>query len=205
MPVQDKTGVLVRLPTLARVDLELGCGDHKRNREAIGVDLLDAPGVDLVGDVFEALAAFPPASVDGIASHHFFEHIDDLSSLMAELARVMKPGGELLVAVPHFSNPWFYSDPTHRRFFGLYTFCYLARSTLFQRAVPTYGVEPEFDLAGVRLEFKSTRPFYARHALKRGVGLLVNATTWLQEFYEENLCWLSPCYEVRYRLVRRGA
>ncbi len=203
MPVTDKAGLLQRLRELPRVQLELGCGERKRDAAAIGVDLQDLPGVDLVGDVFDVLAAFPPASVDGVASHHFFEHVDDLSRLVTELARVVKPGGELLVAVPHFSNPWYYSDPTHRRHFGLYTFCYLARSSRFRRAVPTYGAALDFDLADVRLEFKSTRPFYARHAVKRILGLLFNATTWLQEFYEENLCWISPCYEVRYRLIRR--
>jgi len=205
MPVIDKNGVLARLPALPRVELELGCGDRKRAPGAIGIDMQDLPGVDLVGDVFEALAAFPSATVDAVASHHFFEHVDDLPRLMRELARVLKPGAELLVAVPHFSNPWYYSDPTHRRHFGLYTFCYLARTTLFRRAVPTYGIEPAFDLATVRLEFKSTRPFYVRHAIKRIQGAVFNATTWLQEFYEENCCWIAPCYEVRYRLIRRAS
>ena len=204
MPVIDKTGLLARLAALPRVELELGCGERKRTPAAIGIDLRDLPGVDLVGDVFDALAAFPPASVDAVASHHFFEHVDDLPRLLSDIARVVKPGGELVVAVPHFSNPWYYSDPTHRRHFGLYTFCYLARSELFRRAVPTYGIEPAFDLRAVRLDFKSTRPFYVRHALKQLQGLVFNAGTWMQEFYEENLCWLAPCYELRYTLIRRA-
>ncbi|MEP6679426.1 MAG: class I SAM-dependent methyltransferase [Betaproteobacteria bacterium] len=205
MPVIDKTGVLARLAAQPRVELELGCGERKRSPGAIGIDLRDLPGVDLVGDVFDALAAFAPASVDAVASHHFFEHVDDLPRLMRDVARVVRPGGELVVAVPHFSNPWYYSDPTHRRHFGLYTFCYLAHTELFRRAVPTYGIEPSFDLVAVRLEFKSTRPFYVRHALKRLQGVVFNAGAWAQEFYEENLCWIAPCYEIRYTLVRRSS
>jgi len=204
MPPVDKSGVFARLPAMPRVALELGCGATKRDASAIGVDALDLPGVDIVGDVFDVLSCFPQARVDAIATHHFVEHLDDLPRLMREMARVTKPGGEVTIVVPHFSNPYFYSDYTHRRHFGLYTFCYLARSSLFRRTVPTYGIEPAFDLTGVRLVFKSTRPFYVRHALKRALGWLFNASTWLQEFYEENLCWLAPCYEVRYTLIRRA-
>jgi SAM-dependent methyltransferase len=202
MPIIDNSGLLTRLSERSRVVLELGCGANKRDASSIGIDALDLPGVDLVGDVFEALAAFPSASVDAVASYHFFEHVDNLPGLLHELARVMKQGADLKVVAPHFSNPWYYSDYTHRRFFGLYTFCYLARSSLLRRAVPTYDVANSFELTAVSLEFKSTRPFYVRHGVKRVVGAVFNASTWLKEFYEENLCWLFPCYEVRYTLVR---
>lgn len=205
MTFVDRTNLLAGLSRRSRVALELGCGATKRDPGAIGIDSLDLDGVDLVGDVFEVLAQFPRASVDAVASHHFVEHVDDLGRLIGELARVMKAGSELTIVAPHFSNPYFYSDPTHRRFFGLYTFSYLTRSDLFRRAVPTYGATLEFELIHVELGFRSTRPFYVRHALKRAWGGLFNASRWLLEFYEENLCWLLPCYEVRYVLRRRNA
>lgn len=204
MPLLDKTNVLPRLATMPRVVLELGCGSTKRDGNAIGVDAMDLPGVDLVGDVFDVLASFPAASVDAIASFHFVEHVDDLSRLVREFGRVMKNGGVLTIVVPHFSNPYFYSDHTHRRFFGLYTFCYFATRSPFRRQVPLYGLDPQFEVADVELGFKSTRPFYVRHAIKRVQGALFNRSRWLQEWYEENLCWLFPCYEIRYSL-RRGA
>jgi SAM-dependent methyltransferase len=202
MTFVDKSNLLARLPQLQRVALELGCGSTKRDPAAIGIDALDLDGVDLVGDVFEVLAAFPEASVDSVASYHFVEHVDDLPRLIGELARVVRAGGVLTIVVPHFSNPYFYSDYTHRRFFGLYTFCYLAHCALFRRTVPTYGADLRFDVEEVELGFKSTRPFYVRHAIKRVFGLLFNASRWLQELYEENLCWLVPCYEIRYALRR---
>jgi SAM-dependent methyltransferase len=202
MAVRDKTGVLDRLGAMGRVRVELGCGATKRKLEAIGVDVQDLPGVDLVGDVFDALSLFPAGSVDEVASYHFFEHVDDLARLLEELGRVMKSGGRLGVVVPHFSNPYFYSDYTHRRFFGLYTFCYLARGSLFRRQVPAYGITSMFELQDVRLGFKSTRPFYFRYALKYAIGALFNSSRWMQEFYEENLCWVLPCYELSYTLRR---
>jgi SAM-dependent methyltransferase len=200
--IRDPGNVLGRLTDRARVELELGCGSTKRNPQAIGVDALELPGVDLVGDVFDVLAAFPAGRVDAVGSWHFFEHVDDLARLLSELARVSRPGGEVYVVTPHFSNPYFYSDYTHRRTFGLYTFAYLARSDLFARAVPSYGVAPSFELVDVRLGFRSAKPFYVRYGVKRAVGALVNLGRWSQEFWEENLCWLFPCYEVAYTLRR---
>jgi ubiquinone/menaquinone biosynthesis C-methylase UbiE len=200
--VLDRQGILARLAERERVEIELGCGSTKRNAAAIGIDALELPGVDLVGDVFDVLAAFPAASVDRVASYHFFEHVDDLPGLLAELARVVKPGGEVVVVTPHFSNPYFYSDYTRKRAFGLYTFAYLAKCSLFARAVPSYGVAPQFELVDVKLGFRSARQFPVRYGIKRSIGSVVNLTRWTKEFWEENLCWLFPCYEVEYRLRR---
>jgi len=66
--ILDRNRVLERLRERGRVELELGCGATKRNANAIGVDALDLPGVDLVGDVFEVLAAFPEAQFDIVGS-----------------------------------------------------------------------------------------------------------------------------------------
>lgn len=200
----DRESVAALIAGRPTVELELGCGAAKRQASSIGVDALALPGVDLVGDVFDVLAAFPEASVDAVRSWHFFEHVEALPRLVDELARVLKDGGELYIVTPHFSNPYFYSDYTHRRTFGLYTFAYLADCRLFARTVPRYGVKPQFEVVDVALGFKSPRPFYVRYAIKRAIGAVVNVARWTQEFWEENLCWLAPCYEVAYRLNRLG-
>ena len=201
MAFQDKRGVLPRFQAGERLKIELGCGPSKTDPAAVGIDALDFEGVDLVGDVFEVLAALPGESVAACYSAHFFEHIDDLSRLIDELGRTLAPGAVLTVKVPHFSNPYFYSDPTHSRYFGLYTMSYYARDGLLTRKVPNYGRTPVFELESVRLGFDSPFPF--RGLFKRLIGPIFNLTTWLQEFHEENLCYLLPCYEVEYRLRRR--
>lgn len=202
MSFLDKTGVLERVRSGARIELELGCGPRKRHASALGVDALDYPGVDLVGDVFEVLTALPAGCVDAVHAYHFLEHVEELPRLLDELARVSCADAVLDVEVPHFSNPYFYSDPTHHRFFGLYTFSYLAEEALFRRKVPQYGRTPAFRLIDARLDFDS--PFPIRGLLKRLLGRLFNLTRWLQEFHEENLCYLLPCYQVRYVLQRLG-
>lgn len=203
--VTDKHAILDRLSTSSPVILELGCGDRKKNSAAIGIDMLDYSDVDLVGDIFDVLKMFPNSSVTHVSSHHFIEHVSDIDLLMSELARVVKADGIVDFTVPHFSNPYFYSDPTHRIFFGLYTFCYLSRSTLFSRTTPTYQKEFEFSLERVELNFKSTKPFYVRHIIKLVFGLFFNSCRYLKELYEENFCYLIPCYEIQYRLRRLGS
>lgn len=200
--VLDKHGRLAEVPRLARVELEIGCGAIRRHPQAIAIDALDYDGVDVVGDVFAVLAQFPDASVDVVHSSHFVEHLDDLAGLIRELGRVMKPGGTVRTIAPHFSNPYFYSDYTHRRAFGLYSFSYLSRDALLYRTVPRY-METPFDLVSVRLNFKAPRPFYLGWALGRVAQLLVNASTIGQEWYERRLCYLMPCYEVEYVIVKK--
>ena len=204
MMIIDKTNKFLQIRVSSYIELELGCGNRKRNPKAIGIDILDYPDVDIVGDVYEALALCPNQSVDAVYSYHFVEHVPDVPKLLSELARVVKKNGRVEFVAPHFSNPYFYSDPTHRNFFGLYTFCYYSGGSPFIRQVPTYGYKPEFRIEKVDLGFKSTPPFLGRHGFKRLVGFIFNSCIYMKELYEENFCFFFPCYEVKYVLRRYG-
>ena len=122
---------------------------------------------------------------------------------MLEVERVLVPGGELVAHIPHFSNPYFFSDPTHRRTFGLYTRSYYAADPMFRRRVPSYGQQLRLRLERAELVFRSASEFRRRGRLKSVVGRLVNRSTWAQEFYEENLPWILPCYEIRVTLRKQ--
>lgn len=199
--VHDKRGVLGGLHAGSGAVVELGCGPRKQVPEAIGIDRLDTDAVDVVGDVLGILRSLPERSVARVCSFHFLEHVDDLEGLVDEIARVLDDGGMLEATVPHFSNPYFYSDPTHRRFFGLYTFSYLSEDTVFARQVPKYGRDLQFELVEARLGFQS--PFRLTGFFKRNVGRLVNLSRATRELYEENFAFMVPCYEVSYRLRRK--
>ena len=203
MGILDKHGILDDLGSRDAVVLELGCGDRKRDSSWIGIDSLDREGVDVVGDVREALSRMPDGSVDEVHSFHFLEHVTDVAGLVGELARVLRAGGLAEIVVPHFSNPHFYSDPTHRSFFGLYSFSYFAEDRILTRKVPRYADAAEFELVQVDLVFKSAPPFYVRHALKKTAGFLFNASRYTKELYEEFFCYWIPCYEIRFLLRRK--
>ena len=61
---------------------------------AIGVDI-DYPGYD------GRTLPFPDASQDAVYSSHCLEHIADYRQAIGEWFRVLKPGGYLIVVVPH--------------------------------------------------------------------------------------------------------
>jgi len=182
--------------------LELGCGNRKRHLDSIGIDLIDYEGVDIVGDIFEALSLFEDGSVDGIYSYHFFAHVGELPQLIKEIERVLKAGAFLHMTVPHFSNPFYYSDPTHKTFFGLYTMSYFSADLIHKRQVPNYNLRHCLQLNIVELVFKSYPPHYVRHAFKKFFGFFVNLTTYTKEFYEENLSTFISCYEIKFYLSK---
>ena len=199
----DKHGVLAGRD-LRDVVIELGSGARKRHAGSIAVDIIDAEQVDLVGDALEVLRAFPAGCARLVSSWHFLEHLSDAGPILDEMSRVLGPGGEIEIVVPHFANPYFHSDPTHRNSlgFGLYTMSYYARDPLLRRQVPGYVRREQLTLKSVDLDFKAAPPFYGRYALKRVIGAFFNCTRYLQELWEENLCYLFPCYEIRYVLGR---
>jgi hypothetical protein len=199
----DKHGVLTR-SDLRDVVIELGCGPLKRLAGSIAIDIVDGAHVDVVGDALEVLRAFPGGCARLVSSQHFLEHLPDAGPILDEMSRLLGPGGEIEIVVPHFANPYFHSDPTHRNSlgFGLYTMSYYARDPLLRRQVPGYVRRDQLTLKSVDLGFKSGRPFYGRFAVKRVIGALFNCTRYLQELWEENLCYLFPCYEIRYVLGR---
>ncbi len=187
-----KIDLAARLQSSASVIVELGCGPNKREGR-IGIDRLDLPGVDMVADVQEGLSFFPDHSVDEIHSKSLLEHVEDLGGMVREIVRVLKPGGRNFLFVPHFSNPYYYSDYTHTRFMGLYTFYYFVDEKYqLKRKVPAFYSDVRIRVLSQKLIFQS--PFRLVHYFKKAFQRLVNLSSWTQEFYEENLCYFIPCY-----------
>ena len=100
--------------------LDLGCGTLAREG-FYGVDILEMDGVDILADLNKSLEGLPDNSVIEVYSCHAFEHIGNFPGLMTELHQIVRPEGRIEITVPHFSNGYGYSDPTHVRFFGLYS------------------------------------------------------------------------------------
>ncbi|HEY6815673.1 MAG TPA: class I SAM-dependent methyltransferase [Croceibacterium sp.] len=105
--------------------LDFGCGSmpYRRVFEARGATYLGADfGCD--GEVFisaEGRIDLPADSVDVVLSVQVLEHVRDLDTYFAEIARVLKPGGSLLLST---HGTWLYHPhpEDHRRWtrMGLY-------------------------------------------------------------------------------------
>lgn len=182
--------------------VELGCGQKKKN-DRIGIDRVDLPGVDIVADLEKGLSFFPPHSVDEIHCRSVLEHIEDLEGLLAEIIRVLKKDGRAYIFVPHFSNPYFYSDYTHIKFFGLYTLYYFVDTKdQLKRKVPNYYTNMRIRIISQKLKFRSN--FKLLSPLKKLFGWFINRHSRLQEFYEENLCYICPCHGIEIVLTAAG-
>jgi SAM-dependent methyltransferase len=180
--------------------IELGCGQTRRVENAITIDILDFTSVDIVADLNSGLLFIPDHSIDEIYSFHFLEHVQDIEKIMSEIYRVLKPGGKKIGTVPHFSNPHFYSDYTHKSFFGLYTFYYMSKNSSLTRKVPTFYNNLNFKVLDVRFNFFSG--FLIRNYIKKFYSKVFNFNNYTREYYEENLCYLFPANEIFFKLEK---
>ncbi len=204
MEILDRKKLLNDSENFSGATVELGSGRAPEFTDSIKIDMIDDDHVDIVGDAIEVIKRIPTDSVASVYARHFIEHLEDPRSLLEEILRILRPGGIIVVVVPHFSNSFYYSDPTHRQFFGLYTFAYFFRTSLFRRQVPDYAQISNGFLEAVTLGFRSYRPRFLSHGIRRCVGALVNLAPVLQEVYEESFTGFLSCYEVTY-VVRKSS
>jgi len=183
--------------------IDLGCGQNKKHGY-IGVDNADIPEVDVSSDVLTFLRSLPDSVVDEIYSRHVMEHLDDFILVQSEIYRVLKKSGVQKVIVPHFSSPFYYSDPTHVQFFGLYSFCYFSENEYYRRNVATfYDSNLRFVILSVRLGFRNSR-FPLRNLIGKYIlEPLFNASAGAQEVYESFFSSFFNCTEISYELAKR--
>lgn len=192
---QTKFKELLNQNTAIKIDL--GCGTTKK-AGYIGIDLLPLDGVDFIADFEKGLDFIPNSSVDEMISSHLLEHIDSFENLMAEIHRVLKSSGTKKILVPHFSNPYYYSDYTHRRFFGLYTFDYFSNGdTNMKRKVPSFYNTLKFKIISRKLIFRA-QPFYIRNKFMSIFTFIFNLSPYMQELYEGMFSSIIPCYEIQF-------
>lgn len=121
------------------IKLDIGCGASKQGADWVGIDVRPFPGVDIVHDLMDVPYPLPDESVSTAICSHVLEHIPKVAiiqekgklktifpfmAFMDEIWRVMKPGGNFAIAVPHGASPGYMQDPTHASQINEYTFHY---------------------------------------------------------------------------------
>jgi len=179
--------------------LDLGSGGEQQ-AGFYSVDLLALPGVDMVADLEQPLDQLPDNCAAYVYSRHTLEHISRLIPLLAEIRRITQPTGSVEIIVPHFSNPHYYSDPTHVRPFGLYSMAYFVATEKQTgvRKVPCFYSDVRFIQRSVEIDFYYTSwldrlvaPFMRR---------LANHSPRTQEFFERRLASRWHARQMRYLL-----
>jgi SAM-dependent methyltransferase len=180
-----------------RVGIDLGSGERPEPG-LIGVDHLALPGVRVLADTGRALP-FRDGSVHFLRAFNHLEHLPDVVAVMEEIHRVLAPDGTVEITVPHFSNTQYYSDPTHIRPFGLYSFDYfveIARQRAKRKVRPFYS-KCRFTILEKRLNFNAPRALRFLRPLYRLAEGIFNVSPRVQEIYEALFCGIVSCRTIR--------
>ena len=97
----------------------VGSAGLRHGEKILNVDLIPGPGVDVVGDATEL--PFRTNSLDGIISRRVLEHVCKPGKAVAEMHRVLKPGGRAWCEIPFLQG--YHPTPTD---FQRYTIAGLA-------------------------------------------------------------------------------
>jgi SAM-dependent methyltransferase len=171
-------------PLEQRRALHLGSG-RKYQPDAVNVDLVDRTGPDVVHDLDVVPWPFAEGRFDEVRAYDVLEHLDDLVAVMDEIHRVCRPGAVLKLTVPHFSCSNAFTDPTHRHYFGRFSFDY-------------FTGENEFG-------------FYSRGRYRRRQASIVfrpslaNKLVWrlanrYPAWYEQRWAWVFPAWFLHFEL-----
>lgn len=101
--------------------LDVGCGANK-TEGAIGLDNNPRTNADVIHDLGELPYPFPDNEFDLVVSNHVVEHVPDVMAFITELYRITRNGGRIKLLCPHYTNPDWPNDPTHRNHINSYTF-----------------------------------------------------------------------------------
>jgi len=101
--------------------LDVGCGVNKFEG-AIGLDNNPRTGADVIHDLGLVPYPFEDNEFDFVISRHVVEHVPDVVAFVEELWRITKPGGRIKLVAPHYTNPDWATDPTHKNHLNSYSF-----------------------------------------------------------------------------------
>jgi SAM-dependent methyltransferase len=144
----------------------------------INVDIRPSVNPDVLHDLNTFPYPFADSSVDRIEMIHILEHLDRPFTVMEELHRILKPGGELYIAVPHFSRGFTHTEHSHG-FDVSFPYYFTMR---FPKQF--YGVE--YDLASLRLNWINSLTF--RYLPELGFG---RVTVFFLRAFNSFFSWLG--------------
>ncbi|HYZ86214.1 MAG TPA: class I SAM-dependent methyltransferase [Bryobacteraceae bacterium] len=158
--------------------LDVGCGINKYPG-AIGIDRLPSSRADVLVDLDHQPYPFRDGSFDQVRAVHVIEHVGDVIRTMEEFHRLLRPGGIVYIATPHYTDFSSFCDPTHRWHLNSYSLRYFGSDN----AGFGYYTAARFGENSVRLRLL---------AFWRLLGFewLVNRFPRFRRFWEQYLCFV---------------
>jgi len=168
--------------------LDVGCGINKKPG-SIGIDRNPASRADVIVELDRFPYPFRDSSFDALQAVHVIEHVCDVIRTMEEFHRLVRPGGEVFIVTPHYTDFSSFCDPTHRWHLNSFSLRYFGEDNA------GYGY-----YSPVKFQEISTRVKLL--ALWRWLGfeLLVNSFPRFRRFWEYYLCYIVRGKVIEWRL-----
>lgn len=168
--------------------LDVGCGINKRPG-SIGIDRNVNTKADAIVDLDRFPYPFHDNSFDALQAVHVIEHVADVVRAMEEFHRLVRPGGEVFLATPHYTDFSSFCDPTHRWHLNSFSLRYFGPDN----AGYGYYSKARFEETSVRVKLL---------ALWRYLGFewAVNHSRAFRKFWEFYLCYMIRGKVIEWRL-----
>lgn len=125
--------------------LNLGSGKTKLP-EHLNIDIKKINGVDILADIQHL--PFKSNTIDHLYCSHVLEHMENLTEVMGELHRILKPSGILKAIVPHYGSLWAQHNPEHKINFTIFTMNYYS-------VFDEFHLDFKYKILEKRLEFRN--------------------------------------------------
>ncbi|HCI44965.1 MAG TPA: hypothetical protein DE315_05500 [Candidatus Omnitrophica bacterium] len=106
--------------------LDIGCGTNKVPGSTY-LDVDENAHPDILHDLNKFPYPVKDNSFDEIYAKHIIEHLDRPQEFLAELCRILAPGGTMFIETPHFSSYVAYSEVQHKLFYSYFLILNLIR------------------------------------------------------------------------------
>ena len=173
--------------------LDIGCGRHKYPNST-GLDIVPLEGVDVVHDLNRYPYPFSDDTFDRIRVIHVIEHVQSIPKTMEEIYRISKPGAEIEIETPHYTDASSWQDPSHLWHLNSHSFDFFSAGH-----ATNYYSQARFEILLCRVQL--LRLFKCL-----GLEFLVNLENrhhryrFLRKFWEQYLCFLVRGKVMTFRL-----
>ena len=174
--------------------LDIGCGANKI-AGAIGMDVNPRTAADVIHDLDDLPYPFADDEFDEVIGRHVIEHVRDPMAVMGELHRITRNGGMVKLLAPHWTNPDFATDLTHRNHLNSYSF----RNLTDERAVFPFYTD-------VRFRQRRAKVTLLRLWKLTGLEVLINidhrfvSLRFIRKFWEQYLNAIARGKEIYFEL-----
>ena len=168
--------------------LDVGCGINKRPG-SLGIDRNPAAHPDVLVELDHPPYPFRDSTFDQLYATHVIEHVADVMKTMEEFHRLVRAGGEVWIATPHYTDFSSFCDPTHRWHLNSFSLRYFGEDNA------GYGYYSH-------VRFEEISVYVKLLSLWRMLGFewLVNHFRWFRRFWEYYLCYVIRGKVIDWRL-----